>query len=183
MTAKRAMEFDHTARERARGGGLMTTDEAEAQFETTPAHGTTAKKSVRLGRIIIAIVLFLLGALVGQAVAGGKESSADPVATKTATSIVTALVTVTATATQTQTVTVTATAPAPGAPQLQAGEQASAAAPAPVAQATTQPAVNNQDVYYKNCTAARAAGAAPIRSGQPGYRSGLDGDKDGIACE
>lgn len=39
------------------------------------------------------------------------------------------------------------------------------------------------DVYYANCSAARAAGAAPIRSGQPGYRSGLDGDKDGVACE
>lgn len=39
------------------------------------------------------------------------------------------------------------------------------------------------DVYYANCAAARAAGAAPIRSDQPGYRSRLDGDKDGVACE
>ncbi|CAB4604566.1 unannotated protein [freshwater metagenome] len=39
------------------------------------------------------------------------------------------------------------------------------------------------DVYYANCTAARAAGAAPIYAGQPGYRSALDGDKDGVACE
>ena len=38
-------------------------------------------------------------------------------------------------------------------------------------------------VYYANCTAARAAGAAPIYAGQPGYRSALDGDKDGVACE
>jgi len=38
-------------------------------------------------------------------------------------------------------------------------------------------------VYYPNCTAARAAGAAPIRRGEPGYRSGLDRDKDGVACE
>jgi hypothetical protein len=38
-------------------------------------------------------------------------------------------------------------------------------------------------VYYSNCSAARAAGAAPIRSDQPGYRSSLDGDKDGVACE
>ena len=38
-------------------------------------------------------------------------------------------------------------------------------------------------VYYKNCTAARAAGAAPIYRGQPGYRPELDRDGDGIACE
>jgi hypothetical protein len=38
-------------------------------------------------------------------------------------------------------------------------------------------------VYYPNCNVARAAGAAPMFAGQPGYRSGLDGDGDGIACE
>lgn len=37
--------------------------------------------------------------------------------------------------------------------------------------------------YYARCDDARAAGAAPIRRGQPGYRSGLDADGDGIACE
>jgi hypothetical protein len=30
---------------------------------------------------------------------------------------------------------------------------------------------------------ARAAGAAPIYRGQPGYREEMDGDGDGIACE
>lgn len=39
------------------------------------------------------------------------------------------------------------------------------------------------DVYYANCTEARAAGVAPLRVGEPGYRSGLDRDKDGVACE
>ncbi len=38
-------------------------------------------------------------------------------------------------------------------------------------------------VYYENCDAARAAGAAPIHRGDPGYGSHLDGDNDGIACE
>jgi hypothetical protein len=38
-------------------------------------------------------------------------------------------------------------------------------------------------VYYRNCDEARAAGAAPIYRGQPGYRPGMDGDNDGIACE
>ena len=37
--------------------------------------------------------------------------------------------------------------------------------------------------YYPNCAWARSAGAAPIRRGSPGYRSGLDADEDGIACE
>ena len=37
--------------------------------------------------------------------------------------------------------------------------------------------------YYWNCAAARAAGAAPIHRGEPGFRSALDADDDGIACE
>jgi len=36
---------------------------------------------------------------------------------------------------------------------------------------------------FRNCTEARAAGAAPIRAGQPGYSRKLDRDGDGIACE
>lgn len=38
-------------------------------------------------------------------------------------------------------------------------------------------------IYYPNCDAARAAGAAPLHRGQPGYRPALDGDNDGLACE
>lgn len=56
-------------------------------------------------------------------------------------------------------------------------------APAPLAPAPVAPAQSGGAVYYKNCAAARAAGAAPIYAGQPGYRPGLDGDKDGVACE
>jgi hypothetical protein len=37
--------------------------------------------------------------------------------------------------------------------------------------------------FYPGCRAARTAGVAPIHRGQPGYRIGLDGDGDGIACE
>lgn len=40
-----------------------------------------------------------------------------------------------------------------------------------------------QEVYYKNCTEARNAGAAPLYEGDPGYRLKLDRDKDGVACE
>ncbi|MDT8758757.1 excalibur calcium-binding domain-containing protein [Sphingomonas psychrotolerans] len=37
--------------------------------------------------------------------------------------------------------------------------------------------------YWSGCNEAREAGAAPIYAGEPGYREGLDGDSDGIACE
>lgn len=40
-----------------------------------------------------------------------------------------------------------------------------------------------RSVYYARCDDARAAGVAPIYRGQPGYREGMDGDNDGIACE
>ena len=58
-------------------------------------------------------------------------------------------------------------------------------APAPVYTTTEAyvPPTQNEDVYYKNCAEARAAGAAPIRRGQPGYRAALDRDGDGVACE
>lgn len=37
--------------------------------------------------------------------------------------------------------------------------------------------------YYANCDAARSAGVAPLARDEPGYRSGLDRNNDGIACE
>jgi hypothetical protein len=40
-----------------------------------------------------------------------------------------------------------------------------------------------REVYYPNCAAARAAGAAPVRRGQPGYARHLDRDGDGVGCE
>ena len=56
---------------------------------------------------------------------------------------------------------------------------AAPAAPAPPA----PPPVESIDVYFANCSAARAAGAAPLLRGEPGYREAMDRDKDGIACE
>lgn len=37
--------------------------------------------------------------------------------------------------------------------------------------------------FYQNCSAARAAGAAPLERGEPGYRYKVDADNDGLACE
>ncbi|MGH8060558.1 MAG: excalibur calcium-binding domain-containing protein [Pseudoxanthomonas sp.] len=36
---------------------------------------------------------------------------------------------------------------------------------------------------FSNCTEARAAGAAPVHRGDPGYGVHLDRDNDGIGCE
>lgn len=52
--------------------------------------------------------------------------------------------------------------------------------PPPAGSAAPEPA---SDVYYEGCNAVRAAGAAPLYRGQPGYREEMDGDDDGIACE
>jgi hypothetical protein len=60
--------------------------------------------------------------------------------------------------------------------QKAAAQQAAKPAPAPVAPA---PAA----AYFGSCAEAKAAGAAPLFSGQAGYRAALDRDKDGVACE
>jgi len=65
----------------------------------------------------------------------------------------------------------------PGTPQPGPSESAPPPAAAPAA------ALAPSGAYYANCAAARAAGAAPHRRGQPGYRPALDRDGDGIACE
>ncbi len=44
-------------------------------------------------------------------------------------------------------------------------------------------ASGDADTRYANCSEARAAGAAPVRRGQPGYGSHLDRDNDGVGCE
>lgn len=41
----------------------------------------------------------------------------------------------------------------------------------------------SDSTYYANCSAARAAGAAPVRRGEPGYARHLDRDEDGVGCE
>jgi Excalibur calcium-binding domain/Protein of unknown function (DUF1524) len=70
--------------------------------------------------------------------------------------------------------------PGPGAASTlaavpRAAQPAPQPAPAPVPPAGA--------VYYANCTAVRAAGAAPIHRGDPGYAPKLDRDGDGIGCE
>jgi len=119
--------------------------------------------------------LLLLGVL-GNFGSGGDD--AKPTA-----STVTKTMTVTA---QPQTVTATVTVAAPPAPFLEppapAAEPSVESLPPLPPFAPLMPPIPSS-VYYGSCAAARAAGVAPLRVGQPGYRPGLDGDGDGIACE
>ena len=63
--------------------------------------------------------------------------------------------------------------------------------PAPVRREYRQPAETrgfvssgrSTSAYYANCSAARAAGAAPVLRGEPGYSRKLDRDGDGVGCE
>jgi hypothetical protein len=68
----------------------------------------------------------------------------------------------------------TTAAPAP--PPTQAPAPPPTQAPAPAPQPAAAPS-------YDNCDAARAAGAAPVRAGDPGYGRHLDRDGDGVGCE
>lgn len=77
---------------------------------------------------------------------------------------------------------VPAAAPAP-APVPSVRGQAPAPAPVPAPAPAPAPEPGGAGVSYANCAAARAAGAAPIMRGEPGYSSKLDRDNDGVACE
>ena len=55
--------------------------------------------------------------------------------------------------------------------------------PSALAEAVQGPEAAERSVYFRGCNDARAAGAAPIHRGSPGYREEMDGDGDGIACE
>ena len=73
-------------------------------------------------------------------------------------------------------------APQPAAPAAKAEEapkapEAVKPAPAPA------PEPKQESTYFPNCKKAKAAGAAPLYRGDPGYREELDRDRDGIACE
>lgn len=48
---------------------------------------------------------------------------------------------------------------------------------------TTTEAPSGGSVSYKNCDAVRAAGAAPIHEGDPGWNRKFDRDGDGVGCE
>ena len=64
----------------------------------------------------------------------------------------------------------------------QAAQEEPAQPEAPAQEPQSEPE-EQADAYYANCTEAKAAGAAPMYRGSPGYRADLDRDHDGIACD
>lgn len=58
-----------------------------------------------------------------------------------------------------------------------------AVAPADLTPSRAAPARGPAGRAFANCAEARAAGAAPVRRGDPGYGPHLDRDNDGIGCE
>ena len=70
---------------------------------------------------------------------------------------------------------------------IDGGNLAFAALSKQVAMATRHPTAKRRSparsVYYRGCSEVEAAGMAPLYRGEPGYREGMDGDGDGIACE
>jgi hypothetical protein len=137
-------------------------------------------------RIIIpaAVVLFFVGVGMGAADDGATtEKSATGTPTAAPTVTVTATATATASAEPGPAVTETVTARAKPVP---------AVTKTVTVKVTTAPDSGGSEpdddgggeaTYYANCSAVRAAGAAPIRTGDPGYDSHLDRDGDGVACE
>ncbi|MBO0895726.1 DUF1524 domain-containing protein [Arthrobacter sp. zg-ZUI10] len=73
---------------------------------------------------------------------------------------------------------IVAPGPAPAPVQVPAEAPAPDSAPAP----DPVPAAP-EDVHYENCDAVKAAGAAPIRVGDPGWQPKFDRDGDGVGCE
>ena len=53
----------------------------------------------------------------------------------------------------------------------------------PAASTPSSPGPSPGAVSYANCDAARAAGAAPVHRGDPGYAAPLDRDGDGTGCD
>jgi len=123
------------------------------------------------GSVIGVIILLNLLSGLGD---DGQTVTSSITTTETATKTVTAPP---AAAAPPHTVTVTATPPV--VTVTQAAPQAPGFLNPPPIAVPTFPS----SAYYSNCADARAAGAAPLYAGQPGYRPGLDRDNDGVACE
>ena len=73
--------------------------------------------------------------------------------------------------------------PEPASEEPQDASDAPAVEEEPAAPAPAPQPVRAPTQMYSSCAQARAAGAAPLYEGDPGYNPRLDRDKDGVACE
>lgn len=145
---------------------------------------------------LVLVATLVLGIVIGNASSGGSAAADDRATpeTKTVTKSVTVPTTVTVTPTPSPAPAAAASpaeaAPVPAPEPIPVPEPVPEPEPAPVPEPEPVPVPEpapapepDPGVYYANCTAAKAAGAAPLYVGSPGYRSALDADNDGVACE
>lgn len=129
---------------------------------------------------IVAVLVIAVGVIaINPERSAAPETPGDPPPTADAGQPTAVLVTVSVISTETIVSTAT--------------EQASAELPLPVpvtvtttitvVRPVTPTAIEAPSVTYENCGEARAAGVTPLRSGDAGYSTDLDGDEDGVACE
>jgi hypothetical protein len=121
----------------------------------------------------------LLALAVGAAPSGGTTSATAP---STVERPAPPAVTVTVPA-PAHTVAMGAMAPAGTRRDKVRAASAGAAPGAASAGDTPQAGSAAETASYRNCAEARAAGAAPLAAGDAGYRTTLDRDRDGVACE
>lgn len=143
------------------------------------------RRGFSIAAIVLSVILgvALIGSLVGDdepatVRTGATTSLPLPLAAVPATTAAPA----TTVATTTTTVVVQTTAAPTTTPPTTAAP-VTTRAPVITSPPATTATTAGASAYYANCTDARAAGAAPLRRGDPGYRSGLDRDNDGVACE
>lgn len=138
-------------------------------------------------RVVIpaAFGVFIIGVAIGGAGSGGgteATASAKPAPAPTVTA--TATETAAAHPSPAATVTVEATPkPAPTVTRTKTVRVTVAPRPAAAGTGGGSSTSGGGSTYYANCTAVRAAGAAPLHAGDPGYGRHLDRDGDGVACE
>jgi hypothetical protein len=142
--------------------------------------GSPPPKSPFKKPVFIIVVGNIVGGLGVLGFLGNIGSGGDS-ATPTA-SILTKTVTVTAPP-PISTVTVVAAPPAPRIEPPAPTSYPPIEAPPPLPPVGLLMPPIPSSAYYGSCAAARAAGAAPLRVGKPGYRPGLDPDGNGVACE
>ena len=184
-----------SAQQNPQATGFLNAHNQDPTSQWTPTEGesplpgpeTPRKPAIRrFAPVIASVVTFLLGLAIGASPSNANQAAPVP----SPSPVPTVTVTAKPSATPTVTTTVTATpAPAPTVTVTEAAQpepaqedevlQGSVEEPAAPAEPEPEPA----SAYYANCSAARAAGVTPIYVGEPGYRSGLDRDGDGVACE
>jgi hypothetical protein len=135
----------------------------------------TRRMKIIASSIVGAVVLLVLLLVLILLLRGGAGAKSPTPAVPPMTSSPSTSTPVTTTTTTSTTSTTTTTPAGPGGTGSSTTQQNTIPLP--------NPSSEDSYVYFPTCAAARAAGVAPLYIGEPGYRPGLDRDKDGKACE